>query len=430
MRQYISHNTILATLLFITFIGCSATTEPDNSPPVLRPLSQSERTIASGIRNFGLELFRQAAQFESGKNMFISPLSYSMALGMTANGAVGATRDAMTQTLGVTGLSEQAASEAYQSLTQLLLQADKNIEFRIANSIWYNQRFTIEAPFLTLANQYFDAKVQAMDFADPAAKDVVNAWVEQKTNNRIKNLIEEPFNPKVDLTVLINAVYFNAAWKYRFEKSDTKTELFQPDWGLKRAALPCTMMNLTKPVTLGYVANQDMTVLDIPYGNGQYSMTIVLPNNKRLIEVIEQLTPARWSTLLQTMSTTSSLLAMPKFMMKKNRYEESADKQRELHALGMGIAFDKNRADFTKMYKPESIGGERALIGKVIHQTFIQVDEQGTEAAAATAVQVIRTTSVINEPPIIRIDRPFAFFIREKHSQTILFAGTMYYPEP
>ncbi len=415
-----------ASILLAT--SCTSSSQPDNgSNTPLRALSADEQQIASASNSFGLNLFKQAARFEAGKNMFVAPLSYAMALGMTYNGANGATRDSMAKALELQGMNLQAANAAYQTLIALLLSTDNNVEFRIANSIWYNQRFTVEQPFLSLARQYFDAEVRATNFADASAKDVVNAWVEQKTNGKIKNLIQSPFDPNVDLMTLINAIYFNGSWKYRFESSDTKSELFQPDFGLKRAALPCTMMNITKPADFGVSGNADFQAFDIPYGNGQFSMTILLPQGKTLGEAIANLTPAAWNQLTSRFVTSASLLALPKFKL-ETRYEESPKQQRELHALGMGIAFDGQKADFTNLYQRASLGGENAYIGKVIHQTFVQVDERGTEAAAATAGQVAGPTSIIANPKTLRVDRPFAFFIREKNSQTILFAGTMYVP--
>jgi serpin B len=397
------------------------------TPP--RKLTAAEQQVSNSSALFGLKLFQQAAQFESGKNMFVSPLSYAMALGMTANGANGATRDSMLKALELAGANTQEANAAFRSLTDLLLATDKNVEFRIANSIWYNQRFSVEQPFLDLARQYFDAEVRGMNFADPNTVPTINNWVEQKTNSRIKNLLQSPFDPNVDLMALINAIYFNGAWTYRFEQQNTKDDFFTSENGTK---ISCKMMRLDKEASFGMASGQGFTAIDIPYSHRQYTMTVVLPNQgQKLGDVVKSITPATWQTLTSRFATSTSnvILAMPKFKL-ETRYEESRNNPRELHGLGFGIAFNGKNADLTKMYKRESLQGENAYIGKVIHQTFLQVDERGTEAAAATAVVVVRTTSIGPSGPVeVRLDRPFAFFIREKNSGAILFAGTMYEPK-
>lgn len=425
----------IITIAVLLLASCSQAVQGDDKPldntafTPPRKLTPAEQQVSNSSALFGLKLFQQAAQFEAGKNMFVSPLSYAMALGMTANGANGATRDSMFKALELAGVNTQEANAAFRSLTDLLLSTDKNVEFRIANSIWHNQRFSVEQPFLDLARQYFDAEVRGMNFADPATVPTINNWVEQKTNSRIKNLLQQPFNAEKDLMALINAIYFNGAWTYRFEPQNTKPDVFTGENGTKT---PCTMMRLDKEASFGLASGQGFTAIDIPYSHRQYTMTVVLPNQgQKLADVVRSITPAAWQTLTSRFATSTSnvILAMPKFKMEA-RYEEDSSRKRELHALGFGIAFNGRQADLTRMYKRESLGGENAYIGKVIHQTFLQVDERGTEAAAATAVVVIRTTSIgPSEPQEIRLDRPFAFFIREKNSGAILFAGTMYEPK-
>jgi serine protease inhibitor len=417
----------------LSLAGCASVSPQPSDPPVTygtRALTASEQQVSDAGMRFGLNLFQQALRFESGKNMFISPLSYAQALGMSANGAVGATQDSMRSGLALADMNQMAANAAMQSLSTLLLTTDQNVEFRIANSIWHNQRFSVEQPFLNLARQYFDAEVRGMNFADPSAKDVINAWVEGKTNNRIKNLLQSPLRPDVDLMVLINAVYFNGAWTYRFDPANTKDGVFQNETGGR--ATTCKMMRLDKAADFGVRYEPDFTLIDIPYSNRQFSMTVVLPNTgKKLGDVMRSITPASWARLTTNISTSAMVLVMPKFGM-ETRYQESGlaiNEQRELHGLGMGIAFDPRRADFTGMYTRASLNGEKAYIGKVIHQTFLKVDERGTEAAAATAVQIVQTTSFPSAPREIVLDRPFAFFIREKNSKAILFAGTLYEPK-
>lgn len=398
--------------------SCTNPVGPTPSAQV-RVLSANEQKVAEANGLFALRMFQQSSRIEGNKNMFISPLSYMQALTMTANGAASATRDSMLKALQISGVPMQDINDGSRTLTEYLLGLDRNIEFRIANGIWHNQQFTVEQPFLTAVRQAFGAEVRGMAFGSADVKGDINRWVEQQTNNRIKDLIQSDFSAN-DLMCLVNAVYFNAVWKAQFNTADTKDEPFKREDG---STLTCKMMNLTKPTDVRVASLGNARLVELPYSNGQFTMTILLPNDgERLSRVIANLTPTAFDQALQTMSSTATLIALPKFSM-QTRYEELRTSPRELHALGMGLMFSDN-ADFSAMYRPPL----RAAVSFVIHQTFLQVDERGTEAAAATAVG-IRLTSLPAQPDIIRFDRPFAFFIREKSSNVILFAGSLYEPK-
>lgn len=385
----------------------------------VRALTPAEQSVAVANGNFALRLFQEASRKEGNKNTFISPLSYMQALTMTANGAATATRDSMARALQISGVPMQDVNDGSRTITEYLLGLDPNVEFRIANGIWYNQQFTVEPTFVSTVKQSFGAEMRGMAFGTDRVKDDINTWVEQKTNNRIKNLIQQEFSAR-DLMCLVNAVYFNAMWKARFDPNDTKDEAFKREDG---STLTCKMMNLTKPTDVRTASLGTAQLVEIPYSNGQFTMTILLPNDgQRLSNVIQNITPSAWNQAMQNMSSTATMIALPKFSM-ETRYEETSGSKRELHALGMGLAFSQS-ADFSAMYRPPVT----AAISFVIHQTFLQVDERGTEAAAATAVG-IRLTSANPQPAIIRFDRPFAFFIREKSTNMILFAGSLYEPK-
>lgn len=410
---------ILVSGIVLASVLWSCTTPITPTPTQVRALTAAEQSVAAANGNFALRLFQEASRKEGSKNTFISPLSYMQALSMTANGAASATRDSMSRALQISGIPMQDVNDGSRTLTDYLLGLDPNVEFRIANGIWYNQKFTVEPTFVSTVKQSFGAEMRGMAFGTDRVKDDINAWVEQKTNNRIKNLIQSEFTSE-DLMCLVNAVYFNAMWKARFDPANTKDEAFKREDG---TTLTCKMMNLTKETDVRMAALGKARLVEIPYSNGQFTMTILLPNDgERLGNVIQSLTPSAFNQALQSMSSTATLIAMPKFSM-ETRYEETSGRPRELHALGMGLAFS-NFADFSAMYRPPVT----AAISFVIHQTFLQVDERGTEAAAATAVG-IRVTSANPQPSIIRLDRPFAFFIREKSTNMILFSGSLYEPK-
>lgn len=412
---------LVSCTVAVIALNSASCTNPIGPAPAaqVRTLTANEQKVAEANGLFALRMFQQSSRIEGNKNMFISPLSYMQALTMTANGAASATRDSMLKALQISGVPMQDINDGSRTLTEYLLGLDRNIEFRIANGIWHNQQFTVEQPFLTAVRQAFGAEVRGMAFGSADVKGDINRWVEQQTNNRIKDLIQSDFSAN-DLMCLVNAVYFNAVWKAQFNTADTKDEPFKREDG---STLTCKMMNLTKPTDVRVASLGNARLVELPYSNGQFTMTILLPNDgERLSRVIANLTPTAFDQALQTMSSTATLIALPKFSM-QTRYEELRTSPRELHALGMGLMFSDN-ADFSAMYRPPL----RAAVSFVIHQTFLQVDERGTEAAAATAVG-IRLTSLPAQPDIIRFDRPFAFFIREKSSNVILFAGSLYEPK-
>jgi serine protease inhibitor len=420
--QLLASGVVLA-LVSACFVGsCSSpANSPDKPAPAqVRALSTQEQTVARANGDFAVRLFQEISRIEGSKNTFVSPLSYMQALAMTTNGASGSTRDSMVNALQLQGSSLADINTGTRTLTDYLLGLDPNVEFRIANGIWHNQAFTIEQPFLSTVRESYTSEIRGMAFGKDRVKDDINAWVEQKTNNRIKNLIQEEFTAD-DVMCLVNAVYFNALWKARFDVADTKDEPFKRENG---TTLNCKMMNLTKPTDVRVSFLPNAQLVEIPYSNGQFSMTIVLPNTgQRLADVIAGLTPVTWKQATDRMSSTATMIAMPKFSM-TTRYEDTRDRPGALQALGFGSAFARN-ADFSGMVRPPL----RAAISSVVHQTFLKVDEVGTEAAAATAVTIRALSNAIPQPAIIRFDRPFAFFIREKSSNVILFVGSLYEPQ-
>ncbi|MCS6807367.1 MAG: serpin family protein [Bacteroidota bacterium] len=414
----VSRNLGIWWIVAISGYAIACTTPPiDPSSGQVRALTEREHKVAVANNTFAVRLFQETSRIEGSKNIFLSPLSYMQALTMTANGAAGATRDSIMRALQLSGIPINDINEASRTLREYLLGLDKSVEIRIANGIWYNQRFTVEQAFLSAVRQSFGAELRGMAFGSADVKGDINRWVEQQTNNRIKNLIQRNFTAD-DLMCLVNAVYFNAVWKTQFRQEDTQNEPFRREDG---SSLVCAMMNLSKPIDVRVASLGQARLVELPYSGGQFAMTLLLPHEgERLSRVIAQLSPASLNQAIQSMTTTSTLLALPKFSL-QTRYEETRTTRRELHALGMGLAFS-GAADFSAMYRPPV----QAAISFVVHQTFLQVDERGTEAAAATAVG-IRVTSVAPQP-VIRFDRPFAFFIRERSTGMILFVGALYEP--
>jgi len=398
---------LIFMFLFSTF-GCDVAepTEP------LRELSSSELKLVESDNSFGLKLFKEINAKERGSNVFISPLSISMALGMTYNGSAGSTEEAMRTTLEFGDLSMGEINQSYKSLIELLKGIDTDVEFNIANSIWYRDDYIFEQDFFERCSDYFDARVSGLDFSqNEAAKDTMNNWVDENTNGKIEEIVDY-VDPEYDIMFLINAIYFNGNWTYRFDEEDTKDDIFHLPGGSTKE---CKMMKVES--AFKYFGDSILQAIDIPYGNGNYSMTVVLPEEGKDIDLlIEGFTQEKWDGWVDGFYEINLTLLLPKI---KLEYEIKDSLEKSLKDLGMEIAFDPEEADFTGMYEPGDI-----YIDRIIHKTFLKVDEEGTEAAAATVVGVGTTGIGLT----MHINRPFLFVIRENHSGTILFIGKIIEP--
>jgi serpin B len=371
-----------------------------------RPLNVSEQAVVNANNRFGFDLLRELSAEDPDSNIFISPLSASMALGMTLNGAAGTTYEAMRGTLGFGDLSNEAINESYRNLIDLLTALDPRVTFGLGNSIWYREGFPVEQGFLDTTRQYFDAEIAALDFSDPASVDVINGWVSDKTNGKIEEIIDPPIHP-LTVMFLINAIYFYGTWTYEFDPAETEQAPFHRPDG---ATVPVMLM--AQETDLEYVVTDHYQAVDLPYGGEAYSMTVVLPHEGVSIDsLVAELDENSWDALLDGARVTGLELHLPRF---KLEYEKVLNDV--LKALGMEIAFG-GAADFSR------IAPDRDLyISRVKQKTFVEVDEEGTEAAAVTVVEM-RETSIPSGPPVMHVDRPFVFAIRERYSGTIIFVG-------
>ncbi|WP_299826176.1 serpin family protein [uncultured Pontibacter sp.] len=399
----------IATAAAMLFSGCQQDEVMDNTPNI-RPLSVQEQSTVESSNDFAFRAFASLSEEERADNVFISPLSISMALGMTYNGADGATKEAMRKTLGFELSSDEDINKSFKSLWDLLKGADKKVMFTAANSLWHSKDFKLQAPFIETNKTYFDATVQGLDFASPAAKDQMNNWVKSKTNGKIEKIVEEVRREHV--LFLINAIYFKGTWTYPFDKKLTKPGAFRKEDG---TTITHDFMTMKNGKYL-YFQDQSKQVIDLPYGNQQYSMTLVMPKgDKQVQDVVQELNAANLNSWLSGADTSQLELHMPKFKLEYGKELKDLLKQ-----LGMEVAFSP-QADFSRMLE----GQAGLAISEVKHKTFVEVNEEGTEAAAATSVGMVLTSL----PPSIRVDRPFVFLIREKSSNAILFIGKLMQPE-
>lgn len=398
-------------------------------------LTEHELSVLNSCNTFGLNLFKEiVAATPQTENVFISPLSVSYALGLCYNGADGDTRKAIGETLELADLSLEDLNKAYHDLTEILVHADPVVDFRVANSLWSKQGVAIQPEFIDLAKSYFDARTEEIDFQAPWAADTINAWIENATNNKIKDMVKPPIDDNI-VAMLFNAIYFKGSWMFPFDVADTKDAKFYLANG---SETQCRMMwknqedvqqgSLDDPLSLHtdtnivYYYDPDVVVMGMPYGAGDFRMSIIVPNrapyyaadtNATIEDVIEIMTPEKW-TLWTSGGTPGKFdLYLPRF-----RFEYEIGLTDILTTLGMGIAFTPGAADFSNMFVELD-----PWIDAVKQKTFVQVDEKGTEAAAVT--QVIWTTSM---PPRVLCDRPFLVVIHEDVSGAILFMGRIANP--
>ena len=397
---------LLIITLFI-FLKCEdqfLLPEKDNESA----LKSSEQKIASSSEIFGFRLFKEISVLQKDSNIFISPLSVSMALGMTLNGANNATYDSIKTVLGLNSLTEQEINQSYQSLINRLVNLDQNVSFNTANSIWYLNSMTFEQKFINTNKIYFNAEVAGLDFSNPASVDIINNWVNQNTSGKIDAILESI--PRDAVMYLINAIYFQAEWKYKFDPSLTNDGSFITTDG---SSLLCKMM--VQKNKFNYLSNDLFQAVDLPYGDSLFSMTIFLPvQDKDIDEIINSFNHDNWNLWLGSFKVEEGKIWLPKFEIS---YEDSLN--RVLTALGMGNAFLPS-ADFTRLYSEGGI-----FISAVKHKTYIKVDEAGTEAAAATSVEFVKG---INSNFQLKFNRPFIYIIRERISNSILFMGKMVNP--
>ena len=411
------------TVAALVFAGLAACYEPPLSPSASAPapitklpraLTAAERGLIQADNRFTFKIFRELAARESpDSNIFVSPLSMAMALGMTYNGAAGATAQGMARALELDGLPLDEVNQSYHDLIALLRGLDPGVTFEIANSIWSDDDYPVRPSFIETNRTYFDAEVRSLEFADPTAAPTINGWVKEKTRGKIPTIVPDPI-PDGIIMYLINAIYFKGNWTQQFDKALTRDAPFRRRDG---STATVRMMSHGEEISARVFGNADVDVLDLPYGGGAFSMTVVVPREPGGIDsAVAQLTQERWDAWIAGLDSMSVQVFLPKF--RQAYAPESLIVA--LKGLGMTPAFcDEGGVDLS------GIGGSPGAlcISSVAHKAFVDVNEEGTEAAAATAVGVIDSA-----PLSFTVDRPFLFAIREKLSGTILFLGVIRNP--
>jgi serpin B len=379
--------------------------------PEIGPIDNS---VVTANAKFGFNLFNEIRKTEQDKNIFISPFSVSIALAMALNGASGETEQVMVNTLQLQGLDSESINAGYAGLRQTLLTSDPKVILTIANSLWARQDVPFKPDFLQRNTQFFGAEISTLDFTDPNTLKTINQWVNTNTNGKISKILDE-INPDAVL-FLINAIYFKGIWQTEFDPLHTRDGDFHlATGGEKQVAM------MTRTGDYRYYQNyeENFHAISLPYGDGRISMYIFLPRREsNLNTLLDNLNAESWENWMSQFREQEVLLVMPKF---KLEYEKTLNTP--LVSLGMDIAFAPGLADFSRMATLEILG-KNLYIGEVLHKAVVEVNEEGTEAAAVTSVGV-RATSA---PPAFIVDQPFFFAIRDNDTKTVLFMGIVLDP--
>lgn len=353
---------------------------------------------------FAIDLFKTTFEYATDANVFVSPLSVSMALNMTLNGAVGETEKEMLEALRASDYSIDQINEYSQTLREALMAVDPSTELTIANSIWHRNTLPLENDFISVNQRSYNAEVKALDFSSPEAVTEINNWCAKQTNDKITEIIEEISG----VMYLINAIYFKGIWVSKFDKSNTRKESFYQADG---QAVQVDMMRQTDQ--FNYCSDANCGYLELPYGNNAFSMILMLPHEgKTSDDVIRSLDDESWQ-ITNRMSGHEVNIRLPRFKT-ECKYKMQKD---ILPAMGMKVPFT-SMADFSRM------SGASLFISEVIHKTFVEVNEEGTEAAAVTSVEMNFSAG----PGVAKsidyfVNKPFLFAIRENSTGIILFFG-------
>ncbi|MEF3306951.1 serpin family protein [Paenibacillus sp. GYB003] len=383
----------------------------------IQAASDVDKRLVESFNGFGFELYRKtSAAAADGDNMFMSPASAAIALTMTMNGAVGPTRDGMAQSLGVQGLTPEEVNGGASALLGVLQHADPQAELTVANSIWARKGLTFDPSFIAANKTYFGAETKTLDFASRKAADTINGWAKKQTKGRIDKIVADRFDDQ-SIMVLLNAVYFKADWTRPFEKTATRDRPFTLQNGTQ-----ANRSMMASAGTFEYADRDGYTAVRLPYGNGNTGMVALLPDEgTKLSALVDRLNAAEWNGLIGALHEQQGEVVMPRFKM-----EVGTTLNEPLMQQGMSLAFDPERADFSKLLAPPP----NAYIGDVKQKTFVQVDEKGTEAAAVTKVEMKATSAPSVTGFRFELNRPFLFAIHERQTGIVLFIGSVYDPQP
>lgn len=401
---------------FLVVLAACGTKEENGEKEISKKVefeTDAYKKIASPNNELGFKLLAEV-EVDEDDNMFISPTSLFAALSMVYNGADGETKDEIAEVLQAEGISVADLNEANASLMAMLDKDSKQIQLSMANSIWLNDDFHFQKDFAENNKDYFNAEIEEIDVLDKASAKKINDWVKQATNDKIEDMVEESLDPNL-VALLLNAIYFKGDWTYEFDKALTENRPFHLKDGTTKEV---PLMNLSEE--LAYMENDDFQAVSLPYGDEEMSMKVFLPKGEISLETFQQsLTSENWAEWDAEFTPQEGTILLPKFQLEYETILNDA-----LKKLGMATTFD-DRADFTKMIEEE----KKLSIDEVKQKTFIDVNEEGTEAAAATSIGVVMSSAPLDGPFYMEVNRPFFIAITDEETDMILFMGSIGNPQ-
>ncbi len=421
----IRNRVILAASIVLVVLGLSERLCPKQTTSVAATEAQpsvskqpgdeevNAKLVTANTR-LSFKLFTELLKKQPNENIFISPASIAIALDMVYNGASGKNQQAIAKTLELQGMTLQEINQANAALKVTLSNPDPKVQISIANSLWAGEAELFKPEFIEKIQHFYSAEVKNLNFGAPGASNIINDWVKQNTNGKIDKIVDEIGSGTV--LVLLNAIYFKGNWKYPFPREATQQRPFT----LLNGAQKQHPMMFRQVSNLQYYQNEMFQAISLPYGEGRLSMYIFLPFKEVSLKTFyESLNAENWQKWLNQFDSPDKsdhsgeiLIGLPRFKL-----EYSIELNDALKALGMEIAF-REGADFSAM-TPSPL-----QIDLVQHKTFVEVNEEGTEAAAVTGVAMTRGI-----PDEMIVDRPFFLVIRDNQTGTILFMGSIVEPE-
>ena len=377
--------------------------------------SVAEHTgIISANNQFAMDFYSHISQ-ENDENIFFSPWSISTAFAIAYEGARGDTSNEIGQMFGFLSDNQKRTSE-FKSTMDGLNQDDSKYQLSVANALWLAEEFEPFPEYVSTATEFYDSEVSTVDFVSDDGVDKINAWVEEKTHEKIKDILKSGSTDELTRLAITNAIYFKGDWAVQFDETHTRTETF---WNGDGQAMKIPLMHL-EPARFDYAETDNLQILKMPYEGDKLSMLVLLPNENNGLSALEKsLSVENLSIWQEHLDAKPVEVFMPKFKL-----ETSYDLKESLIGMGMSIPFSEGMADFGGI-APISL-----YISQAAHKAFVDVNEEGTEAAASTAI-VISTESSRPPPPpppVFRADHPFVFLIQDDSTGNILFIGRMTNP--
>jgi serine protease inhibitor len=399
----------LLPFMLFAFAGCTHDdiSAVDKVRPVTIPAS-----VSSGTTTFAFDFFKNLQDTQpAGDNLFVSPLSLHIALGMLLNGAQNETADQILKALKMEGVSMEDLNKAYNTLMTELPAADSKVKLGLANSLWYRSGFQVETSFQDILKQSFKAEVTGLEFNN-AALDKINQWASNKTNGKIKKVLDKISADQI--MFLMNALYFKGDWSNKFDAGKTVDTPFRLESGSDK-----TVKMMFKEADFKGTEVEKYKAVQLPYANGQFNMTLIIPKGENTVaQIASGLTATEWNDLqTKRLLIRKSKVGLPRFTM-----NYSAQLNSTLKKMGINKVF----SDAAELNKIAITGG--LMVDFVKQDAYLGIDESGTEAAAVTTIGIVLTSAGPEIPQYI-CNRPFLLVISEKTSNTILFMGRIMNPD-